>query len=261
MAEIRIDKFLADRTSYSRSEIKTLLKKGAVRADGKIITDSSQKINPDRQEIIFNGKKIHSGLNYYVIVNKPENYICATEDKQHKTVLELLPEELRHKDMFPAGRLDIDSTGLVLLTTNGNLAHQMLSPKHHVPKYYIVNLAEDLSENEIQKLSEGIALSDGTQCLPAEARKISERFCLICLHEGKYHQVKRMFAALGNHVEHLHRVAVGSLLLPANLPLGGHLEIFHKEVRDLLKSKTFQEMYEQIVTDFSSYSINDGQEV
>lgn len=259
MTEIRIDKFLADRTSCSRSEIKAFLKKGAVRVDGNTITDAKQKINPDMQEILFNGKKIHGGADLYVIVNKPENYLCATEDYQHKTVLELLPEELRHKDMFPAGRLDIDSTGFVLLTTDGNLAHQMLSPKHHVPKYYLVRLAEAFTEQDRQKLSEGITLSDGTHCLPAESRKLSDQYCLICLHEGKYHQVKRMFAALDNHVEHLHRVAVGTLFLPPDLPLGGCLEIFHKDVEKLLNFKSFTEMCEQIVTDFSSYSINDGQ--
>lgn len=259
MAEIRLDKFLADRTSHSRSEIKTLLRNGAVKADGITVTDPKCKINPDQQEITLNGKSIHGGTQLYVIVNKPENYICATEDKQHKTVLELLPEALRHKDMFPAGRLDIDSTGLVLVTTDGNLAHQMLSPRHHVPKYYLVRLAEPVQNEQIQMLAQGITLSDGLECLPAQAMALENNYCLICLHEGKYHQVKRMFAALGNHVEHLHRVAVGGLLLPSNLPSGSCLEIFNKEISQLLKPESFPAMCEQIVTDFSSYLINERQ--
>lgn len=259
MAESRIDKFLADRTPHSRSEIKTLLRNGAVRADGIMITDPKCKINPDQQEITLNGKKIHGGENFYLILNKPENYICATEDRQHKTVLELIPEELRHKDMFPAGRLDIDSTGLVLMTTDGMLAHQMLSPRHHVPKYYLVRLAEPVRKEQLPLFAEGITLSDGLQCLPAQVQALEKKHCLICLHEGKYHQVKRMFAAVGNHVEHLHRVAVGGLLLPSDLPSGSCLEIFNKEISELLKPKSFLEMCEQIVTDFSSYLINEGQ--
>ena len=259
MAEIRLDKFLADRTPHSRSEIKTLLRNGAVKINNIISTDPKLKINPDQQEITLNGNKIHGGTQLYVIVNKPENYICATEDKQHKTVLELLPEALRHKDMFPAGRLDIDSTGLVLVTTDGNLAHQMLSPRHHVPKYYLVRLAEPVQNEQIQMLAQGITLSDGLECLPAQAMALENNYCLICLHEGKYHQVKRMFAALGNHVEHLHRVAVGGLLLPSNLPSGSCLEIFNKEISQLLKPESFPAMCEQIVTDFSSYLINERQ--
>ena len=259
MTESRLDKFLADRTSHSRSEIKTLLRNGAVQINGLTVTDPKLKINPDQQEITLNGNIIHGGTQLYVIVNKPENYICATEDRQHKTVLELIPEALRHKDMFPAGRLDIDSTGLVLVTTDGNLAHQMLSPRHHVPKYYLVRLAEPVQNQQIQMLAEGITLADGLHCLPAQAKALEKNFCLICLHEGKYHQVKRMFAALGNHVEHLHRVAVGGLLLPSNLPSGSCLEIFNKEISQLLKPESFPEMCEQIVTDFSSYLINEGQ--
>ena len=257
MAEIRLDKFLADRTKYSRNEVKALLKKGAVRADGIIITDPKQKINPEMQEITLGGKKIHGGEHIYLILNKPEGYICATEDKQHKTVLELVPEELRRKDMFPAGRLDIDSTGLVLVTDDGELAHQMLSPKHHVPKYYLVTLARPFEESYLQFLADGITLSDGTACLPVQARQISEKRCLVCLHEGKYHQVKRMFASLGNHVEHLHRVAVGSLILAPDLPSGGHLEVFHKDILKMLKAESFSAMCEQIMLAFSSYLIND----
>ncbi len=259
MTEIRIDKFLADRTNYSRNAVRLLLKQGAVCADGVRMTDAKQKINPDTQEITLHGKKIHSGSQLYIIINKPKDYLCATEDKYHKTVLELLPDDLRHKDLFPAGRLDLDSTGLVLLTTDGQLAHQMLSPKHHVPKYYLVTLARNFEDSYPEQLAAGMTLSDGTECLPAQVQKISEKICLVCLHEGKYHQVKRMFAAVGNHVEHLHRTAVGGMILPPDLPLGGHLEIFHKDILKLLKPESFQAVYEQIMSDFSSYSINDGQ--
>jgi 16S rRNA pseudouridine516 synthase len=173
-------------------------------------------------------------------------------------VEELLPKALRVKGLFPAGRLDADSTGLVLLTDDGDLAHRMLAPKSHVPKYYLVRLKKPFQPSYERRLSKGIVLSDGTVCLPAQARKLETAgsYALICLHEGKYHQVKRMFAAVNNHVEMLHRVAVGGLVLPENMPVGGYLEMLHKDVETMLKSGTFEDIYERTMTCFSSYLIN-----
>ncbi len=261
MSQIRLDKLLSNRTPHSRSEIRLVLKNGAVRVDGRIVTDGSQKVDPDVQEILCQGKKLTGASHTFFLVNKPEGYICATEDREHRTVLELLPKELRVKGLFPAGRLDIDSTGLVLLTDDGDLAHRMLAPKSHVPKYYLVRLARPCDPEYAEKLAAGLVLGDGTQCLPAQYRTFAEHrnAALICLHEGKYHQVKRMFAALGNHVEHLHRVAVGGLILPENLPFGGHMEIVHKDVETMLKPEPLGVVYERIVKGFSSYWINDGQ--
>ncbi|MBD5143589.1 MAG: 16S rRNA pseudouridine(516) synthase [Ruminococcus sp.] len=256
MAEIRLDKLLANRSLYSRNDVKMILKKGAVKVDGITEYNGSRKINPDLQEVSCYGKKIIGGSHVYVLVNKPVGYICATEDKIHKTVLELVPDDLKIKGLFPAGRLDIDSTGLVLLTDDGELAHRMLSPKSHVPKYYLVKLAHTLQHDAIEKLAEGVVLSDKTICLPAQTQALQDNYALICLHEGKYHQVKRMFASLGNHVEFLHRVAIGGLVLPENLALGEHLEILHKDVEIMLKSESFQVVCEQIMKRFSSYWIN-----
>lgn len=257
MAEIRLDRFLANRSSYSRNDVKMILKKGAVKIDGIIEYNGSRKINPDLQEVSCYGKKMIGNSHIYILVNKPVGYICATEDKIHKTVLELVPENLKIKGLFPAGRLDIDSTGLVLLTDDGELAHKMLAPKSHVPKYYLVKLKNNLQELDINQFAQGIILSDGTACLPAQVQALQDKYVLICLHEGKYHQVKRMFASLGNHVESLHRVAIGGLVLPENLALGKHLEILYKDVEIMLKSERFQVMCEQIMKRFSSYSINE----
>ena len=181
----------------------------------------------------------------------------------HKTVLDLLPAELRVKGLFPAGRLDADSTGLVLLTDDGDLAHRMLAPKSHVPKYYLVRLKKPCRAGDIKRLADGLQLGDGTQCMPAEARPLEgrENDVLICLHEGKYHQVKRMFAALSNHVESLHRVAIGGMILPEKLTFGAHVEVLHKDVENMLKAGNFDAIYERIMTNFSSYSINEGREV
>ncbi len=261
MAQIRLDKLLSNRTPHSRSDIKVVLKNGAVQVDGVTECDGSRKVDPDVQEITLHGKKLVGQTHVCFLVNKPQGYICATEDRVHRTVLELLPKSLQVKGLFPAGRLDVDSTGLVLLTDDGDLAHRMLAPKSHVPKYYLVRLAKPCRPADVKRLGRGLRLSDGTVCLPAEARalEVPGNYALICLHEGKYHQVKRMFAALANHVEALHRVAIGGMFLPENLALGGHVEVLHKDVEKMLKEGSFDAVCERIVTNFSSYSINERQ--
>lgn len=263
MAQIRLDKLLSNRTPHSRSDVKSILKNGAVQVDGVTECDGSRKIDPDVQEVTLYGKKLVGQSHVCFLVNKPQGCICATEDRMHKTVLDLLPAELRVKGLFPAGRLDADSTGLVLLTDDGDLAHRMLAPKSHVPKYYLVRLQKPCRAGDIKRLADGLQLGDGTQCMPAEARPLEgrENYVLICLHEGKYHQVKRMFAALSNHVESLHRVAIGGMILPEKLPFGAHVEVLHKDVENMLKAGNFNAIYERIVTNFSSYSINEGHEV
>ena len=138
MAQFRLDKFLADRTPHSRAEVKKLLRAGAVLVDGKAVSDPACKIDTETQEVRCQGKIIRSAEHTYILLNKPEGVVSATEDRDHKTVIDLVPPELRVKGLFPAGRLDADSTGLLLLTDDGDLAHRMLSPKHHVPKYYLV---------------------------------------------------------------------------------------------------------------------------
>lgn len=256
----RLDKLIANRTGYSRSDVKLLLKKGAVRVDGIAERDGSRHVDPSAHRISCEGKALPGGEHVYYIMNKPAGVICATEDRTHQTVLDLLPKELRTKGLFPAGRLDADSTGLLLLTDDGALAHRMLSPKHHVPKCYLIRLARAYEADYAQRLAEGLVLADGTKCLPAEIMhpEIAGNYAIICLHEGKYHQVKRMLAALGNHVERLHRVAAGGLVLPAELASGGCLEMLHKDVEKMLNAESFGSLCSCIMTNFSSYSINDS---
>lgn len=256
----RLDKLLANRTKHSRSEVKNLLKKGAVRVDGIPEHDGSRKIDPASQQITCEGKLLPGETHVYILLNKPVNVICATEDRVHKTVIDLLPPELRVKGLFPAGRLDADSTGLVFLTDDGDLAHRMLSPKHHVPKYYLIRTARAFQPDYEEKMAEGLLLSDGTKCLPAEffPLDVPGNYAVVCLHEGKYHQVRRMLAALGNHVETLHRAAVGGLILPPELALGACLEIIHKDVEKMLNAGNSETVCSCILTNFSSYLINGG---
>lgn len=260
MAKIRLDKFLANRTPHSRAEIKKLLRAGAVLVDGKAAGDPACKIDPETQEVSCQGKTLRGAEHIYLLLNKPEGVVSATEDREHQTVIDLVPPELRVRGLFPAGRLDADSTGLLLLTDDGDLAHRMLSPKQHVPKYYLVQLARPFAPEYRAQFEAGIRLSDGTQCLPAQIEPLAlpGQFALVCLHEGKYHQVKRMLAAVGNHVEHLHRIGVGGMILPPELPLGGCLELLYKDIERMWKTQEILFFCERIVSDFSSYSINAG---
>lgn len=261
MALTRLDKYLADRTPHSRSEVRALLRQGLVCVDGQCVRDGALRLDPDVQTVTLSGTPVQGGAHRYLVLHKPQGCVCATQDRTLPTVIDLVPQALRVKGLFPAGRLDADTTGLVLLTDDGALAHRMLSPRHHVPKYYLVRLARPHSLNDTCRFEEGITLSDGTQCLPARVWFPGDRAAVLCLHEGKYHQVKRMFAALGNHVEGLHRAAVGGYVLPPAIEPGGCLEILHKDVEKMLESAPPEGIYERIMTDFSSYWINEGHEV
>ena len=154
--------------------------------------------------------------------------------------MELIPPELSRKDLRPVGRLDKDSTGLLLFTDDGQLAHQVIAARGHVAKYYRILLARPWEDTYADAIAAGIRLADGAQCKPAQAAPVPEtqREALICLHEGKYHQVRRMFAALGNHVEELERVALGGLTMPPDLPLGGCIQLFEQDVQKMLHSET-----------------------
>ena len=231
----RLDKFISVQTCYTRTDIKKLLWKRKVTVDGKVIRDGEVKINPETSDVTVNGRKIIYRDKVYIILNKPEGYVCATEDKHEKTVMELLGEDIRRKDIFPAGRLDKDTTGMVLITNDGALSHRILSPKKHIPKYYIVKLAEPFKEEYVKLFEQGVEIDGGEKCLPARVRQCvqCENAALIELFEGKYHQIKRMFAAVENNVEKLVRIQMGNLKIPEKLGVGEYMEIMHKDVENL----------------------------
>ncbi|MBQ8434977.1 MAG: pseudouridine synthase [Oscillospiraceae bacterium] len=260
---IRLDKFLSTQTSFTRSEIKKLLLKNKVLLNGKPIRDGSLKIDTAASEIVLDGKKIAYREKVYMILNKPQGYVCATEDKKEKTVLELIDEKDRRKDTFPAGRLDKDTVGMVLITNDGELSHKILSPRNHIPKYYIVKLAETFKNEYIQKFKQGIEIDGGEVCLPAVAKafEADENTALLEICEGKFHQVKRMFEAVENKVVKLQRIQMGSLEIPVKLGVGEYMEIMHKDVEKLLKQPCFEVVYSHIVQNFSSYWINKQSEV
>lgn len=233
----RLDKFVSSqRTDISRSDVKKLIRSGRVEVNGKKASKGEMKINPSEDIISVDGEKIIYRKHIYIMLNKPQGYVCSTREGRSPTVLELVPEELRRNGLFPAGRLDKDTEGFVLITDDGELAHNMLAPSRHVPKRYFVTLRDEYDERYEKLFAEGITIDGDEECLPAECSADAEdrHSCRLVLHEGKFHQVKRMFAAAGNEVVYLRREAIGGLEIYSNLGLGECCEILHKDVEKLL---------------------------
>lgn len=257
---MRLDQLIAAHTPYSRKEVKLLLRQKQIKVNDLIIVKADTKVQPEQDTISIKGEPlVLRPSSRYLLLNKPAGYVCATEDARDPTVLELVPDALQCKGLFPAGRLDKDSKGLVLLTTDGALAHRMLAPKRHVPKYYLVRLAHPFSTTYSDAFQAGISLRDGSLCLPAETAPLPElgdTWALVGLQEGKYHQIKRMFAALGNHVEELIRIGIGDLFLPPDLQLGSCMELLDKDLEKLLNCETTFSAKLQSLKKNSSYLIN-----
>ncbi len=228
---MRIDKAIASQGEYSRSEVKKLIKKGQVSVDGAVVKDAGLNVDPDTQDIRVKGQSLSYQEYVYLMLHKPEGVVSATEDRDHETVVDLVPPELYREGLFPAGRLDGDTTGFVLLTDDGGFAHRILSPKNHIQKTYVATLKAPPKEESLQELKDGILLKDGTRCLPAEVKVLDEKVVEIKICEGKYHQIKRMFAAAGNRVLSLHRTAMGNLPLDESLQPGECRPITPEELK------------------------------
>ena len=226
----RIDKIIASQGMYSRKEVKSLISKKRVTIDGIPVSSSSQKADPMASEIVVNGQVLEFKKNVYLILNKPEGYVSATEDREHPTVLELVPDEFRGRDIFPAGRLDKDTTGLMIITDDGTLAHNILAPKKHVPKKYHVRLDIPVTEEMKKGFEEGVALNDGV-CKSAGLVRTGEFTAEVTLREGRYHQIKRMFGCFGGEVVELKRLSMGGLKLPEDLDEGQCRELTNEELK------------------------------
>lgn len=231
---MRIDKFAAEQANITRSEAKKLIKSGGIIVNGSKVTSADMKIDPASDIIAINGREILYKEYIYIMLNKPAGVICATRDRLSDTVIGLLPPEFSRRGLFPAGRLDKDTEGFVLITDDGELAHRMLSPKNHVEKEYAVTLERPAEERYRELFREGITIDGGEKCMPAEIIFTeNEKVVRLILHEGKFHQVKRMMEAVGNKVTHLRRIRIGGITLDENLPLGGCREILHKEIQEI----------------------------
>ena len=236
MKEIRLDKFLADMGVGSRTQIKEMARKGRVTVDGILEKKADRKIKPDQNVIAVDGRDISYAEQEYYMLNKPQGVVSATVDSRYKTVIDLILDKKR-SDLFPVGRLDIDTEGLLLITNDGELAHQLLSPKNHVDKVYFASIEGDLPSDAVERMKEGIILTDGIKTMPAKLeiqKEDSPADSLLTIREGKFHQVKRMFEALGCHVVYLKRLSMGSLKLDESLQPGEYRPLTETEIR-LLK--------------------------
>lgn len=239
---IRLDKYLTEMNKGSRSQIKEAAKKGRIQVNGQTEKKTDRKIDPQADQVLLDGKPVAYHAYEYYMLNKPQGVVSATEDRIHKTVIDLLGGEIR-RDLFPVGRLDIDTEGLLLLTNDGELAHQLLSPKKHVDKQYYARVAGTLPPDSKEQMAAGMTLSDGTQVMPGELSILtpvcecgevsSETEILLTIREGKFHQVKRMFEALGCQVVFLKRLSMGSLRLDESLRPGEFRKLTEEELEGL----------------------------
>ena len=231
---MRIDKFLANSGIGTRKEVKELLKKKMIKVNDIVVTEAKTHIDEDNDIITFGGERIEYKEFLYIMLNKPQDVISATDDPRHRTVLDLLEEPLTKVGLFPVGRLDKDTEGLLVLTNDGKMAHELLSPKKHVPKRYYVELKRPLLEDEAVILENGVELETFTT-KPAKIEFITEDKVYIIISEGKYHQVKRMFKCVGNRVLYLKRTGMGNLGLDDSLKPGEYRDLTSDEL-ELLQS-------------------------
>ncbi|MFD2671836.1 pseudouridine synthase [Marinicrinis sediminis] len=241
---MRLDKMLVHLGVGSRSEIKKLVKQTLVTVNDETVKDSGMKIDLEKDIVRVDGEQMHYRAFIYIMLNKPRGVISATEDARERTVLELLPDSLRTFQPFPVGRLDKDTVGLLLLTNDGKLAHELLSPRKHVDKTYYVEASGRLSEADLSKLEQGVTLDDGYVTMPAQAVRVAssgeaDQTCFqLTIQEGKFHQVKRMVQAVGSEVTYLKRIRMGPLVLDHTLTEGDWRELTEDEVAQLQSRST-----------------------
>ncbi len=231
----RLDKLIALNCNVSRKDARKLIKDSAVTVNGRLCLRAEELIDVEADDVSVKGFNFTIKEHIYIMLNKPKGVVSATRDPAKKTVIDIIPDDLKRKSLFPCGRLDRDTTGLLIITDDGAYAHRIMSPAHHVYKTYEAVLSYPLYDEDIAKLEAGITLDDGTECLPAKVEAFVTAEGLpagrIRIREGKYHQVKRMFAAVGNHVEQLRRIQIGTLRLDPNLPEGESRELIDEETQ------------------------------
>ena len=231
---IRLDKYLADSGLGTRSDVRSLVRSGSVLVNGTIEKDAGRRIDENADEVICNGKSLTFAEFEYYMLNKPAGIITASRDKKEKTVVDLIKSKKR-RDLSPVGRLDRDTEGLLLITNDGKLAHELLAPGKHVDKVYVAHISGELPEDAVEQFKAGIDIGDEKPTKPAELRVLDTDSGIVevVLTEGRYHEIKRMFEALGCHVEYLKRISMGSLVLDETLGLGEYRELTEEELKGL----------------------------
>ena len=225
----RLDKILVSQGIGSRKEVQKLIRSKSVTVNSELVTKPETKLDPDEAEICVKGRRLSFKKYIYLMLHKPSGYVSATEDNLSATVMELVPKEFMRRGLAPAGRLDKDTEGLLILTDDGDFAHRLISPKSKVYKRYYAELDFGITEDDVRKFREGIELDNGEKCLSARLEKAGETSAFAEICEGKFHQIKKMFAACSKKVLYLKRVSIGGLKLDGNLPKG--------ECRELTKTE------------------------
>ncbi|MBQ8604097.1 MAG: rRNA pseudouridine synthase [Oscillospiraceae bacterium] len=228
--QYRLDRLVCEVSGVSRADAKKLISKGLVKINGEIIRKADRKAD-DTDDIVINGRSYTHEKYVYIMLNKPEGVVSATGDKNDVTVVDLVKDDFPRRNLFPAGRLDKTSTGFVLITDDGSFAHDILSPKHHVPKTYIVTVDNPVTDRVVKAFEEGVTLADGTLLKSAEIIPSDDGLtATIILHQGVYHQIKRMLGVFDIGVNTLHRTAIGGLEMPADLVPGEYVKLTKQQV-------------------------------
>ena len=230
---MRLDKFLVEMNQGTRSRVRELIRRGLVTVNGVPAGNADTRIDEGTDIVCVQGRALSYQRFFYYMLNKPRGFVSSTQERMSETVMELLRPEDRRPDLFPAGRLDKDTEGFLLLTNDGELAHRLLSPKKHVDKTYRVNIEHGLCPEDIQRLEQGVDIGEDRLTLPAKVKQLEERVILLTLHEGKFHQVKRMLKAVDNGVTALKRVSFGGLTLDESLGAGEYRRLTEDEVKIL----------------------------
>ena len=228
----RLDKFISSQTNYSRKDIKDLVKKKQVLVNGEVVLKSDIKVDNLVDKIVVCGEEIIFKKYVYLMLNKPKGYVSASFDKNDKTVIDLVPDIYKHRNLFPAGRLDKDTTGLMIITDDGEFAHNILAPNKHISKTYNVTIDIDMNEDMVLGFKNGVNLSDG-ECKSAILEKTGEYTGKVTLTEGRYHQIKRMFGCFGAKVVELERIKMGNFTLPSDLKQGDVREFTKEELESV----------------------------
>jgi 16S rRNA pseudouridine516 synthase len=236
----RLDKLISSQGEYTRTQVQKLIKDGAVKVDGVIIRDRGFHIDDEKSCVTVNNEPFSVQKYVYIMLDKPKGVVSASRSGNEKTVIDLVPPEMKRRNLFPAGRLDMTTTGFVLITDDGDFAHRILSPKNHIEKTYEARLAEPITDENLKKIADGITLKDSTECQPAKLKRLENGenpLIEVKICEGKYHQIKRMFAAAGNGVIELRRTYMGKLKLDEGLGEGNCRFLSENEV-DLIEERT-----------------------
>ncbi len=237
MKKQRLDKFISNQLIIPRSIVRKGIYRGLAVVNDVVVRDISFSVDSETDTVVYDGTKIGYKEYVYILMNKPKGVLSASTDKSRETVVDLVPEHLKRQGIAPVGRLDKDTTGLLLITDDGVFSHNCISPKKEITKSYIVTLDGDVSDEMIFEFKQGVVLADGTVCRPAVLEKIAQNQARIVITEGKYHQVKRMFGTVGLGVNELHRESIGGLVIPETLKSGECIELTKQQLEKCIFNK------------------------